>query len=191
MLGCVHGKGSLLWYACTKHIFSHFLWCAAVILVWILASLRYDIVRLRTMSYEPRMTVGERRTYPAPPGREAWVRSQPTPTHKTCLLSAIGDLKWSLVPFLRHHMSAVRCRIQHSTYDIVRTMLHTTLNIRHHTFVNIIGATYDIVAQTYDIVRSMKCMSYAMSYVPKKLRHCRFVNSCRIRCRRSWSYTMS
>ncbi len=30
----------------------------------------------------------------------AWVRSPPTPTHKTCLLSAVGDLKWSLVPLL-------------------------------------------------------------------------------------------
>jgi hypothetical protein len=30
---------------------------------------------------------------PCPPGREAWVRSLPTPTHKTCLRSAVGDLK--------------------------------------------------------------------------------------------------
>jgi hypothetical protein len=36
--------------------------------------------------------------YPAPLGQEAWVRSPPTPTHKTCLLSAVGDLKLSLVP---------------------------------------------------------------------------------------------
>ncbi len=42
---------------------------------------------------EPPSLVGERRAYPAPPGREAWVRSPPTPTHKTCLLSAVGDLK--------------------------------------------------------------------------------------------------
>jgi hypothetical protein len=28
-----------------------------------------------------------------PWGRAAWVRSPPTPTHKTCLLSAVGDLK--------------------------------------------------------------------------------------------------
>ncbi len=27
----------------------------------------------------------------------AWVRSPPTPTHTMCLLSAVGDLKWSLV----------------------------------------------------------------------------------------------
>jgi hypothetical protein len=47
----------------------------------------------------PPSLVGERRAYPAPLGREAWVRSLPTPTHKTCLLSAVGDLKWSLVPF--------------------------------------------------------------------------------------------
>jgi hypothetical protein len=94
---------------------------------------------------------------------------------------------------VRHRTSDVRCRFQHRTYDVVRTMsrLHTTLNIRHRTFVNIVGATYDIVGQTYDIVRSMKCMSYAMSYVPKNLRHRRFVNLCRIRCRRSLSYTMS
>ncbi len=85
----------------------------------------------------------------------------------------------------RHPTSDVRCRIQHRTYDIVRTMLHTTLNIRRRTFVNIVGATYDIVGQTYDIVCSMKCMSYAMSYVPENLRHCSFVNSCRIRCLRS------
>ncbi len=49
--------------------------------------------------YVPPSLVGERRAYPAPPGREALVRSPPTPTHKTCLLSAVGDLKWSLVPF--------------------------------------------------------------------------------------------
>jgi hypothetical protein len=30
----------------------------------------------------------------------AWVRSLPNPTHKTCLLSAVGDLKGSLVPFI-------------------------------------------------------------------------------------------
>jgi hypothetical protein len=41
----------------------------------------------------PPSLVGERRAYPAPPGREAWVRTPPTPTHKTCLLSAVGDLK--------------------------------------------------------------------------------------------------
>ncbi len=39
----------------------------------------------------------QRRAYPAPPGRAVWVRSPPTPTHKTCLPSAVGDLKWSLV----------------------------------------------------------------------------------------------
>ncbi len=86
---------------------------------------------------------------------------------------------------VRHRASDVRCRIQHRTYDIVRTMLHATLNIRHRMFVNIVGATNDIVGQTYDIVRSMKCMSYAMLYVPENLLHRRFVNSCRIRCRRS------
>jgi hypothetical protein len=32
-------------------------------------------------------------TYPAPPGRATWVRSPPTLTHKTCLLSAVGGLK--------------------------------------------------------------------------------------------------
>ncbi len=69
--------------------------------------------------------------------------------------------------------------------------LHTTLNIRHRMFVNIVGATYDIVGQTYDIVGSIKCMSYTMSYLPENLRHRRFVNSCRIRCRRCISYTMS
>jgi hypothetical protein len=57
---------------------------------------------------------------------------------------------------VRHRTSDVRCRTQHRTYDIVRTMIHTTLNIRHCTFVNIVCATYDIVGQTYDIVRSMK-----------------------------------
>jgi hypothetical protein len=85
---------------------------------------------------------------------------------------------------VRHRTSDVRCRTQHRTYDIVSTMLHTTLNIRHRTFVNIIGATYDIVGQTNDIVCSMKCMSYTMSYVPENLRHHRLVYSCRIRCRR-------
>jgi hypothetical protein len=34
-----------------------------------------------------------RRAYPAPPGRAAWVRSPPTPTHNTSLLYAVGDLK--------------------------------------------------------------------------------------------------
>ncbi len=46
---------------------------------------------------------------------------------------------------VRHRTSEVRRRSQHRTYDIVRTMLRTTLNIRHHTFVNIVGLTYDIV----------------------------------------------
>ncbi len=41
----------------------------------------------------PPSLVGERRAYPAPPWREAWVRSPPTPTHNTCLLSAVGDWK--------------------------------------------------------------------------------------------------
>ncbi len=50
------------------------------------------------MTHVPPSLVGERRAYPAPPGREAWVRTPPTPTHKTCRLSAVGDLKWSLVP---------------------------------------------------------------------------------------------
>jgi hypothetical protein len=77
---------------------SHFAVLVHSIFIWILA--RYDIVRLRTISYVP--------------------------------------------------------RTQHRTYDFVRTMLHTTLNIRHHMFVNIVGAAYDIVGQTYNIVGSIK-----------------------------------
>jgi hypothetical protein len=79
----------------------------------------------------------------------------------------------------------------HRTYDIVRTILHTILNVRHRTFVNIVGATYDIVCPTYDIVGSGKSMSYTMSYVSENLRCRRFENVYRIRCRRYLSYTMS
>lgn len=92
---------------------------------------------------------------------------------------------------LRHRTSDVRCRVQHRTYDIVRTILHTILHVRHRTFVNIVGATYDIVRQTYDIVGSGKSMSYTMSYVSQNLRCRTFENVYRIRCRRCLSYTMS
>jgi hypothetical protein len=92
---------------------------------------------------------------------------------------------------VRHRTSDVRCRVQHRTYDIVRTILHTILYIRHRTFVNNVGATYDIVCQTYDIVGSRKSMSYTMSYVSENLRHRRFEIVYRIRCRRCLSYTMS
>ena len=92
---------------------------------------------------------------------------------------------------LRHRTSDVRCRVQHRTYDIVRTILHTILYIRHRTFVNIVGATYDIVCPTYDIVGSGKSMSYTMSYVSENLRCRRFEIVYRIRCRRCLSYTMS
>ncbi len=37
----------------------------------------------------------------------ASVRSPPTPTHETCLLSAIGDLKWSLAPFFLLTVSSI------------------------------------------------------------------------------------
>ena len=92
---------------------------------------------------------------------------------------------------LRHRTSDVRCRVQHRTYDIVRTILHTILHVRHRTFVNIVGATYDIVRSTYDIVGSGKSMSYTMSYVSQNLRCRTFENVYRIRCRRCLSYTMS
>ena len=92
---------------------------------------------------------------------------------------------------LRHRTSDVRCRVQHRTYDIVRTILHTILHVRHRTFVNIVGATYDIVRPTYDIVGSGKSMSYTMSYVSQNLRCRTFENVYRIRCRRCLSYTMS
>jgi hypothetical protein len=92
---------------------------------------------------------------------------------------------------LRHRTSDVRCRVQHRTYDIVRTILHTILYVRHRTFVNIVGATYYIVCPTYDIVGAVKSMSYTMSYVCENLR-CRMLeNVYRIRCRRYLSYTMS
>jgi hypothetical protein len=35
---------------------------------------------------------------------------------------------------LRHRTSDVRCRVQYRTYDIVRTILHTILHVRHRTF---------------------------------------------------------
>ena len=92
---------------------------------------------------------------------------------------------------LRHRTADVRCRVQHRTYDIVRTILHTILHVRHRTFVNIVGATYDIVRPTYDIVGSGKSMSYTMSYVSQNLRCRTFENVYRIRCRRCLSYTMS
>ena len=95
---------------------------------------------------------------------------------------------------LRHRTSDVRCRVQHRTYDIVRTILHTIFYVRHRNdrmFVNIVGATYDIVCPTYDIVGSGKSMSYTMSYVSDNLRCRRFENVYRIRCRRCLSYTMS
>ena len=92
---------------------------------------------------------------------------------------------------LRHRTSDVRCRTQHRTYDIVCTILHTILYIRHRTFVNIVGTTYDIVCLTYDIVGSGKSMSYTMSYVSENLRYRRFEIVYRIRCRRCLSYTMS
>ena len=92
---------------------------------------------------------------------------------------------------LRHRTAGVRCRVQHGTYDIVRTILHTILHVRHRTFVNIVGATYDIVRPTYDIVGSGKSMSYTMSYVSQNLRCRTFENVYRIRCRRCLSYTMS
>ena len=51
----------------------------------------------------PPSLVGERRAYPAPPEREAWVRSSPTPTHKNVpsfrrwrfemKLSPLGEVK--------------------------------------------------------------------------------------------------
>jgi hypothetical protein len=53
-----------------------------------------------------------RRTYPAPLGRAAWVRSPPTPTHKTWLLSAVGDWNesYSLIEGLRMTFSGtVEC----------------------------------------------------------------------------------
>jgi hypothetical protein len=56
---------------------------------------------------------------------------------------------------------------QYRTYDIVRTMLHTILHVRHRTFVHIVGATYDIVRLTYNVVGSGKSLSYTMSYVSK------------------------
>jgi hypothetical protein len=40
----------------------------------------------------------EDQAFLAPPGRAAFVQSPPTPTNKSCLLSAVGDLKWSLFP---------------------------------------------------------------------------------------------
>ncbi len=86
---------------------------------------------------------------------------------------------------LRHRMSDVRCRVQHRTYDIVLTILHTILYVRHRTFVSIVGATYDIVCPTYDIVGSGKSMSC------ENLRCRRFGILYRIRCRRCLSYTMS
>ena len=90
----------------------------------------------------------------------------------------------------RHNLTVILLS-QHRTYDIVRTILHTILHVRHRTFVNIVGATYDIVRPTYDIVGSGKSMSYTMSYVSQNLRCRTFENVYRIRCRRCLSYTMS
>ena len=68
---------------------------------------------------------------------------------------------------LRHRTSDVRRRIQYRTYDIVRTILHTILHVRHRTFDHIVGPTYDIVRPTYVVVGSGKSMSYTMSCVSK------------------------
>ena len=92
---------------------------------------------------------------------------------------------------LRHRTSDVRCRVQYRTYDIVRTILHTILHVRHRTFDHIVGPTYDIVRLTYDVVGSGKSMSYTMSYVSKTYDVVRLkmyivydvVGAYRIRCR--------
>ena len=92
---------------------------------------------------------------------------------------------------LRHRTADVRRRIQYRTYDIVRTILHTILHVRHRTFDHIVGATYDIVCMTYDVVGFGKSMSYTMSYVSQNLRCRTFENVYRIQSRRYLSYTMS
>ena len=101
---------------------------------------------------------------------------------------------------LRHRTLDARCRTQHHdrTCDIVRTVTvcyvrhRTQESIRCRTFVNIVGVhTTSQVGRTGDIVCPRKCMSYTISYVKKKIRHRRFVSSCRIRCRRFILYTMS
>ncbi len=51
------------------------------------------ICRLAPGIYHHRTMCWQRRAYPAPPGRAVWIQSPPTPTHKTCLLSAVDDLK--------------------------------------------------------------------------------------------------
>ena len=92
---------------------------------------------------------------------------------------------------LRHRTSDVRCRVQYRTYDIVRSILHTILHVRHRTFFQIVGATYDIVRLTYDVVGSGKSISYTMSYVSQTYDVVRLkmyivydvVGAYRIRCR--------
>ena len=92
---------------------------------------------------------------------------------------------------LRHRTSDVRCRVQYRTYDIVRTILHTILHVRHRMFFQIVGATYDIVRVTYDVVVSGKSISYTMSYVSQTYDVVRLkmyivydvVGAYRIRCR--------
>ena len=116
-----------------------------------------------------------------------------------------------------HHLDSCQVRYRTSTYDIVRStydivrrtydvvlnivrtisyvrcyLRHRTYQwIRCRTFLNIVGGTYDIVGWTYDIVCPRKCISYTISYVHKNIRHRRYEISCRIRCRRCISYTMS
>jgi hypothetical protein len=58
-------------------------------------------------------TISNTLAWPTPLGRAAWVRSPPTPTHKTCLLSAVGDLKWSLVPASVHYHVLLHLRIHY------------------------------------------------------------------------------
>ena len=97
---------------------------------------------------------------------------------------------WILANLL-YRTSDVRCRVQYSTYDIVRTILHTILHVRHRIFFQIVGATYDIVRVTYDVVVSGKSISYTMSYVSQTYDVVRLkmyivydvVGAYRIRCR--------
>ncbi len=46
---------------------------------------------------------------------------------------------------LRHRTVDVRCRVQHRTYDIVRTILHTILHVRHRTIWNPDNLTYTVI----------------------------------------------
>ena len=106
------------------------------------------------------------------------------------------------------------CQVLHrtSTYDVVRN----TYNIVRQTYVVVLNIvrtisydiTYDIEYTPLYLCQYRRCnvrhrrldVPYrtfhklhvvTMSYVPKNLRHRRFVNSCRIRCCRCSSYTMS